>query len=500
MNVRIPAILLTCCLPILIVSIALAGAAPDWVEHLPQKPDLIQGIGYASATGNPEDDRKRADNNAFSDIAKQVHMTINSKISTYYEESVTDTGVVSSSELFQKISEQHANETIKGIKIADRYFDKAKGIYYSYATLSHADLDKQFQDLALQTVKICSEYHQSALQAISNKNVFGAINHYFRSLGELLVAQAYLKKKITGDIDGNSIDEILQVRLENEIVTVLSRISFATLSGNGQNAKRNQGLELPLTGKVTYQGNPPFPASGLPVKMQILNAAGKLSGEEITNQDGIFRIRVDRIDSAESETGLIRTGINLNDMIPFKMEVGGLFEYVDRIGCTFEFKIDVLTSIKIFVTINEFINNKPVLNSYSNGSIVEKLVQNKFTLIDLSNLSSGITQEKVNQYLTTRDDVALAHVLENDVDYAIVGNIRSTTGDSISIGTGIVFARADVDIRAIDIRSGQIIASSSLTGIKGSGNQGLKANKKAICLCGDKAIEELIVSLKSALK
>ncbi|MFC2170512.1 LPP20 family lipoprotein [Calditrichota bacterium] len=477
-----------------------AEEEPDWIRHLPQRPDLIQGIGYANATGNQEEDRKRADDNAFSDIAKQIHLTITSTVSTFYEESIADTGVVTSSELFQKVSEQYSNETIKGINIADRYFDESKGIYYSYATISQADLDKQFQELASQTVKICSEYHQSALQALSNRNVYGALSHYFNALGELLVAQAYLKKKINGDMDRNGVDEVLQVWLESRIVEVLSRISFSTLTGDSQDAARNRGLELPLTGKVEYTGNTPFPAVAMPVTMQFINANGDISGQSVTNQEGIFSFHVDRIESAESETGLMQAGINLENLIPFTNEDNELLKYVNQIGCTFKFKIDVLTSIKIFVTINEFINDKPVSGPYSIASIVEKLVQNKFTIIDLQSLSTGISQEQVNQYLNIKDDRALAHVLEKDVDYAIVGNIRSTTGDSLAIGTGIVFARADADLRAIDIRSGQIIASSSQIGIKSSSNQSMKANKKAICTSADKAIEELVADLKAALK
>jgi len=176
---------------------------PQWVEHRPQRPDLLQGIGEAQSTGSPEEDRRRADDDAITEIVSQIRITVTSAVESYYREEIENDEIVLSSDVFTKISSQYAHETIEGILIADRFYDDNRGVYYSYAYITRDQLDKQFKEKADNVVKLCADYHRYARQSLRQNNVYAALGNYIKALGELFVAQAYLKKKISGDLDNS---------------------------------------------------------------------------------------------------------------------------------------------------------------------------------------------------------------------------------------------------------------------------------------------------------
>ncbi len=477
-----------------------AAKAPEWVYQPPDRPDLLQGVGVANETGSPEDDKLRADNNAFSEIVRQIRVTISSTLSSYYQEEGTETGGFTSSEVVSKMTESYAQETIEGITIADRYYDKKKGTYYAYAYISRRALEEQFRRKAEQAVRISRDYHRYAREALGAGNVYGALGHYMRALEELFVVQAYLKRKIEGDLEDDGREEMLQARLESELTSILAALDFEVVSGGGQHAQRNRGLESPLIGRVNYHGDAVLPVAGLPVNASFLNAVGEITGETMTGADGRFELFVSRVESASEEIGLIKAGIIIDELAPFKQEVGAIFKQVDRVGCTFEFTIDVISSIRIFVSIFEEVNGTEVPNPYANGSVIKSLVRNEFSVVDAASLTSGASRQEIGRMVRYGNDRGIVSAVGGDADYAIVGTITSVTSDSMAIGMGIVYSRADADIRVIDLDSGRVVASSSLAGVKGAGNNGRKANAKAIRGCADKVAVEILDGLKQALQ
>jgi len=452
----------------------------------------------AQSTGAAEEDQKRADNNAIVEIMNEIRMSVTSTLQTYYHEESSTSGIYSDSDVVSKISVQYAQETVEGIKIAERYYNPKTKVYYAYAYISRQRLEDQFKEKADKATQLCADYHRYAVQLVADHDIYGALGHYIRALGELFVVQAFLKTKIRGDIDNSGHEEMLQARLENEIVALVGKLNFEVVSGNNQHAQRGRALEQPLIGRVTFTtGSGSFNVANIPLKADFVNATGDLLIHTTSDRDGLFSVRVNLIESAEAETGIIRIRLDLADLEPFREELKNVFARLEQVGCDFNFNIDVAASIRIFVSILEEVDGSPVLKPYAAGALKKSLVHNKYTVIEPEALP-GNSGQNVAQAVQQGDNQALANTIAGQADYAIVGHVSSTNGGGLDVG--IKFAYANAEVRVIDIKTARVVATTVQSRIKGGAGDEAAANRDAIKKCADKLNTEIIAGLKEALK
>lgn len=493
--------ILLCLLSLFALPVMLYGA-PEWVTSLTNEPGLLQGVGSAQATGNDADDRARADNAAIAQIANQIHVQVTSTLKTYYSEETTETGDVSMQDNVERISSQFAQETLEGVTIGDRWYDKKNKVYYSYATITRAKVEQQFREKARRAVQVAADYNRFAKQAVEDGLVYAAVGDYVRALEELLPAQAYLKKKIEGDLDGTGRNEAVQARLESELTVLLGRVSMRAVSGMNQKADRISGLPNPLVGEVLYRSasGASIPVRSMPLKAQLLNAEGRLSASAATNDQGEFDVRVLGIDEASEEVVLLRVGIDPGDLLAFRKELPTLFNQLSRTSCTFDFKVDVASSIRILVDIRELEGNEQVSTPYTKSMLTGALVEDKYRVIDVAALEPTATRNRVETAIAAHDDGGLADAIRGSADYAVIGQVHSVVSDSINAGYPMVFARAGAEVRVIDLATGRVVATSTVSEVKGAGNNGRKANRKAIEGCSKKMVDEIREDLKGVLK
>ena len=472
---------------------------PAWVTQKPNRLDLLQGIGMADDTGSPEEDQLRADNNAIAEILNEIRTTVTSTMESYYSEEIQDGNVISSSDVVSTISARYAQETVEGIKIAERHYDKKKRVYYAYAYITKEQLERQFKEKADEIKKLCADYHRFALKSLDQYDVYTALGKYIKALSELLVVQAYLKEKIQGDLSRDGHSEMLQARIESEISNIIGRLQIQVFSGDGQKAHRNRAMDNPLVGKVVYSddsGN--HPVANLPVILKLANAKGDLTSNLITNQIGLFTCYVNMLESAESEAGIINAGLNLTDLEPFRGELESVFQRLEQVSCSFTFIIDVAASIRIFVSIYEEIDGNIVDKPRANGAIINSLVKHKYSVVDIDHLSSSLTKVDIEKAVQSGDDRIIVNAVKKDANYAVIGTVSSSVESKVDIG--IIFAYANADVRVIDLNSGRVVASSVKSRVKGAGNNSSTANKKAIEKCVAAVESDIIHGLETALK
>ena len=472
---------------------------PEWVTQKPNRPDLIQGIGIADDTGSPEEDQLRADNNAIAEILNEIRTTVTSTMESYYHEEIKDGEVISSSDVVSTISARYAQETIEGIRITERHYDKKKHVYYAYAYITKEQLERQFKEKADEVKKLCADYHRFALQSLDQHDVYTALGKYIKALSELFVVQAYLKEKIRGDLSGEGRSEMLQVRIESEISNIIGRLQIQVFSGDGQKAQRNRALDNPLVGKVVYTDDSgSHNVVNLPVILKFANATGDLTSNLITNQIGLFTCYVNMIESAESETGIINAGLNLTDLEPFRGELESVFQRLEQVSCSFTFIIDVAASIRIFVSIYEEVDGNTVDKPRADGAIINSLVKNKYSVVDIDHLSSSFTKVDIERAVQSGDDRMIVKAAKEDANYAVIGTVSSSVESKVDFG--IIFAYANADVRVIDLNSGRVVASSVKSRVKGAGNNSSTANQKAIEKCVASVESDIIHGLEAALK
>lgn len=467
---------------------------PSWVDTLPNHPDLFQAVGISGDTGDKDGDILRADNFAISQIIQEISVTVSTDIRQFYKEDSRD-GIAETSQIFTYLSEQYAKETIRGITVKARYFDKKSKNYYSYAVLSRADLEKQFQEKAENAIKMCQDYHTHAQDALDKKLIYDALHNYTRALKELFIVQASLKKQIHGNLLAGAPEEVLQVQLENQISAIVRNFEFRILSGDKQRAERSRGLNEPLVGSVYYEGNP---VSNIPLTVFFTNATGLISKNVTTNSHGIFQAVVETIESSKAGTGQIMAVLYFPDIEPFKNEIQSLYNQIESNHALFTFHIDVAASIKLFIHIIEITNDELISKMTVTPEILRALIAKKYSVYDIKRLANKVSQDDLAWAIQYNDMTTITNALKTHCDYAITGTVTIRHGD---VSSGVLyFSYCDAEVHILNLDNGRIVGNSVISGVRGAGNNFETAGQRALQECLITLQQDIISNLDNALK
>jgi hypothetical protein len=113
---------------------ARADQEPDWVKKRPPRTDAYLGIGFAQSSGKPEADRKRADDDAIANVAKEIKVAVKSVFTDIAKEQ-TSGGQTVSSQQVSSFTETKVDQVLPGVMIEARWHDEKKGEYWSYAVI-----------------------------------------------------------------------------------------------------------------------------------------------------------------------------------------------------------------------------------------------------------------------------------------------------------------------------------------------------------------------------
>ena len=485
---------------LLITNLVLKAAPkrPGWVDSPPLTPHLYQGIGVADDSGSAEADRLRADQNARTDIIQEISSTISSEISSYYSES-NHSGAADldqKMEVFTSLSSAYANATIEGIQIVDRFYDKKNKTYYSYATPSRADFQSQMSRKAIEARRYAEERFRYAQTALQDGQINSALNHLSEALNHILVVQSIVKKHLDGDVDSDGVTEFLDAKFSSEINTIINRVNFVKLSGDGQKGERDQALFGPLKGKLFYaQEGSQIPLSNTPLSVTIYGAEADFTPTITTNNSGEFSVRIDKLISASTPTPRVNINFNFPELNVYLSAPGSNESTILPAGLQFDFSMDVAASVKVFVRVLEEINGERQTRSKSEGELIKALVGQKYKVIDAMRVSRDIPTEDLDFSLYYEEFETLAQKLLPHAEYAIVGVISAETS---STGT-LNYASATAKLNVIDLKSGRIVSSGNQSGLKAAGNTEEKANISALKKGSNAAIAEILAGLEQAL-
>ncbi len=479
------------------ITILYGAKRPAWVDSTPNNPHLYQGFGVADKSGSAEEDRLRADQNARAEIIREISSTISSEVSSYYQEATAsgNINVEDGVEIFTSLSSAFANATIEGIKIVDRYYDRKQKVYYSYATLLRSTFQSQMARQADEAAAYAAERFGYAQKAIQTDDISVALNHLSSALSHVLVAQSIVKRHLDGDLAGDGKREFLDIRLSHELSTLIHDIRFTKLSEDNQAGERSQALPHSLNGQVSYEQNgKAIPLINLPLRVNLEGATAELNKQIMTNQDGYFEVRIDKLSSASSPTPQVIVNLDLPQL---SLMAGKSDDWAALAsgGVHFSIKMDVAASVSIFVRILEEIDGERVSRSKSEATMIKALVSQKYKVIDAMRISRSVALDDLDFSLYYEDYSDLSKNLAPYANYAIVGVVSSETS---STGT-LNYARASAKINVIDLKSGRIVSSGNQANIKAAGNTEIKANTSALRKCAYAAITDIMRNLETAL-
>jgi hypothetical protein len=142
------------------------------------------------------------------------------------------------------------------------------------------------------------------------------------------------------------------------------------------------------------------------------------------------------------------------------------------VSATFAYKIRTAATTRVAVRIAEYVDDKAQRQELLTSGLSQSLLKQKFDVTDAKVLG-GLDGTK----LTTATPGELQSLVGEGADVVVVGEVRSEF--SSQAGPGIVFYRARASVRAVNVKTGQVLAV--LTGEqKGAGNTNDRAGKTAL--------------------
>jgi hypothetical protein len=262
-----------------------ASQRPDWVRSRPIVPGYYIGIGWAQKTSNVHQYQQAAKQNAFSDLASEISVSISSNSVLHAFESK-----LGFNEDFSSTIQARTQEELAGFDIVDTWEDQGNyWIYYRLSAIRHQEIKDKKRDDA---VKLSSGLFQNALES-------RARGQFRTSLVQLISSMEAIKNHFDDPLPVQSGDR--QIQLGNEIFNELSStISQIEIIPVNPQIDIRTGQAVPsamLRFKVSSRESgpvPDFPLVATYSERPIRNNRGR------TDRDGNAEFGIDGVRSARS--------------------------------------------------------------------------------------------------------------------------------------------------------------------------------------------------------
>ncbi len=282
----------------------LSEQKPTWIKNRkhPRYPEqlYILGIGAAKKTKNKLEDIRKANDEAFADIVKQIRVTVTSRSIVEQMEVISG----KKAEAMERTSAElqiTSELKIGGLKIVETYFDDDDDIYYSLAVLERETAGKELKDKLNQYHSAYSKNLELAKNNISNGNFYQALlnlSEAYRNIplyNEILPLFRFITRPLAEVSVGDEwrvSDALLTSEIKSIAQGLLSKIKVEKVSGEEQEIEFNQALK-PLMLKVTYKdGTREHPVSGIKYKFTLRSGVGKISEMGVSDNFGMVKCEI----------------------------------------------------------------------------------------------------------------------------------------------------------------------------------------------------------------
>ena len=345
-----------------------------------------------------------------------------------------------------------------------RYFLLAEIIILIMVILSSCTLVTRLQKGRIkineEDVKIAGEYYNRALEELKKDNVYSALVYLYRA-----------KNK-------NPADKRISEKYKSTVNSLNARIS-----GTQEIIKKGRGMSHPIvyTLSRTIYGITK-PVSGMPVYFTLLNAGGKLTEEDITNNEGAARCYIERIDNYNKSVK-----VEASVWIPDR-KTG---EKLDSLTRIFTYTRSSVTDKNIKIVVQK----KAEINE-SMDILMDTLMEDMGNQLNifLQDLSfSSVAYIKYIKNFVTRHTITQQQIKnlgeETSSEVIILVTLSSIT--KIQQSTDFYLVNIDTNINILNTSKGVVCLSNNVTG-RGAGSNISDALNRAFfsCLSGIKKLLE----------
>jgi hypothetical protein len=463
---------------LLLTSVLYAQDVPPWARHLPDlpsQPGFYQGLGSARSTGDAEADWAVASGRARAQILQQIRVVVNNKVVSKIEER-TSARQSSITEAFSSTTDQIATGTLENVP-TERWYDEDNKTLYVHAYISRLEVESRFEEQLAAATASAKVYHEAATTALASGDPYLALSDYLQAVKGVVLAELYLDKTITGDLRGTKEKIPLLPVLQSEMCSLLSNVKFQATGGDEQQAERGRSLSTPMTGAVLIRT-----ATGVvPMRNAVLTAAfvppgtGTLSPVSRTTDEGKL-------------PGVDILAEKLPDAVRCLSDV-----YLD-----FTFHLKTRANVTVAMHITEHNLSKKRAKSSVQEEIQKQLLGEKYTILEESQVLQAVPEEKLSAAAQSGDFHTVVAGLSRIADVVVVGLV--STEQRTNPTPGIFFCSGTAVVRAVDARSGQILASVSLDNEKEGGGSYEVAGMRLLQKMGKRIGEELKSTFDTVMK
>lgn len=483
----------------------------DWVKNLPNMPKCngyYQGLAGTPASNNNSEDMKKAESEARSMIIRAIRSEISSKVTSVMEES-TKGGATDYNETFSSVTESFSQETLKNLKV-EFYTDKKAKKVYAYCEISIAEVERQFAERMKKAINVAKTYYIAAKNAETSGDYYLALTQYLEGAKEIVVAELINKEPIEGDIDGSGTKVSVRATFDTQLKNLLGKMRVDIVSGDMQKGVKGEPLAAPLVAKLVYD------KAGSVIAVKNANLASYsvaptvVKADEASKTDGMgtAKFTVHSVETVNpSGQNKVRIGLNVSDFEAFQQQLPGAVEKARLVFKDFTFTAKGSAITKIVILIFEENIGKAQDKSIVEDAILKQLTTNKFKVIDKSEVFRAVNREAAKAAAESSSDDVVANALKTVADVLVIGSVKameSVGGSSNPYGGGSsnrVSAWASCSIRAIDLETGKVIATSSKEQVKGiSVGAAEKAGIIALQNLSKESSTEILNGLNAALK
>ncbi len=272
--------------------------APDWARRTPNNPSWYHGVGMAAKSVH-QDFRERARQNALSELAAGISVTISSS-SVLNQLEIDNTF----SEYFRDNIRMTTMQRLEGYELVDNWENEQQyWVYYRLSKAKWAQVQQERTDKAMRLSK--SNFEQARSFNNQSKHT-DAMRFYIRAVEDI---KDFLGEDIRADIDGaeRSYSTVLLADLSATLQNLTIQFPVEKMVMSPGSSAKNPTIAAVVTDK---QKNP---VSGIPVIIRFSWRPGS-TAEAVSDALGKFAIHPPAIDSRSSNPS-ITCIVNLNKLV-----------------------------------------------------------------------------------------------------------------------------------------------------------------------------------------
>ncbi len=274
--------------------VSTSAAQPEWTTQPPSgSARYLYGVGIAHATGDKVYDRQRADDVARTDIARQLQVTVTSRLTSTKVEDA-ELGYTHDT---REVIVSSVSLTLDGVAIKERYYDQKHNTYYALAQLHRQSAAERIGEKIQSAAQRAGGYLRQAEWLRTEETTYQAFLALLQAAEERAAVE--LDESIYRALATNSVDALLEAEglgslfspsgteIDRHIAEMVTSLAFSDIDGNRQTIDAGRAA-YPLSARlITGSSGGPVAVSGFPVQFVAATGRARLDHRGNTDKNGI---------------------------------------------------------------------------------------------------------------------------------------------------------------------------------------------------------------------